>query len=163
MQYGACLGNTNIGRFCSIGPGVITAHGEHPKSFMSTHPIFFEPSFINGVESFVDKPVYDTHKDVNIGSDVWVGANCYIKDGVSIGHGAIIGAGSVVTKDIPPYAIAVGVPAKVIKYRFDEQTISRLLDMKWWEWDIEKLYDLKEHFQVPLNRETIDMILSNKK
>jgi acetyltransferase-like isoleucine patch superfamily enzyme len=74
------------------------------------------------------------HKCV-IGHDVWIGHAAIIMPGVNIGHGAIIGSGAVVTKDIPPYAIAVGVPAKVIKYRFDETTIAALMDIAWWNWD----------------------------
>lgn len=146
-QYGCNLGYLTIGRFCSIGPNVIIAHGEHPTDFLSMHPIFYEHSYLKGVASFVSKTLFNSHKQVHIGSDVWIGCNCYIKDGVTIGDGAAIGAGSIVTGDIPPYSIAVGVPARVIRNRFDDKTILRLLDLKWWNWDIETISKNKELFQ----------------
>jgi carbonic anhydrase/acetyltransferase-like protein (isoleucine patch superfamily) len=98
---------------------------------------------------------------VKIGSDVWIGANCYIKDGVTIGDGAIIGTGAVVTKDIPPYSIAVGVPAEVIKKRFDEETIQELKELKWWNWDIDKIFRNKELFQSKLSVEVLRRIVKD--
>ena len=74
-------------------------------------------------------------KPCEIGNDVWIGDNVFIKSGVKIGDGAVVGAGAVVTKDVPPYAVVVGVPARVIKYRFDEKTIAELLELKWWDLD----------------------------
>jgi len=77
--------------------------------------------------------------DISIGSDVWIGSNVIILSGVTIGDGAVIGAGAVVTKDIPPYAVAAGVPAKVIKSRFSDEDITLLLSARWWDWDFEKI------------------------
>jgi acetyltransferase-like isoleucine patch superfamily enzyme len=155
VQYGANVGYSKIGRFCSIGPNVMIAHGEHPMDFLSTHPLFFESSYIKGMSSFTTEALFNSHKEVNIGSDVWIGANCYIKDGITIGNGAAIGAGSIVTHDIPPYCIAAGVPAKVIRMRFDEPTIQALIKLEWWNWDIDKIIANKKFFQGKLNYESV--------
>ena len=80
-----------------------------------------------------------TKGDVTIGNDVWVGRNVMILSGVTIGDGSVIGAGSVVTSDVPPYAIAAGNPARIIRLRFDVKTVERLLQIKWWNWSIEKV------------------------
>lgn len=155
VQYGANIANASIGRFCSIGPNVIIAHGEHPIDFLSTHPIFIAPSFIPGLSSLGENKLFETSKKVNIGSDVWVGANCYIKDGITIGHGAIIGAGAIVTKDVPPYSIVAGVPAREIRKRFDEETVSKLLALAWWDWPLQKIIENKDLFQRPFNSEML--------
>lgn len=108
-----------VGKYCSIGPNFCCGLGIHPTNMMSTSPYFYRGKI-------------EEHKQTTIGNDVFIGANVTVLDGVTIADGAVIGAGAVVTKDIPPYAIAVGVPAKVIKYRFDEQTIEELLNEQWW-------------------------------
>ena len=123
--------NVSIGKFCSIGPNFCCGLGIHPLDGFSTSPYLYP----NGAEE---------HKPVFIGNDVFIGANVTILDGVTIGDGAVIGAGAVVTKDIPPYAIAVGVPAKTIKYRFDENTQQLLLAEKWWEKSDEEIQKLIE-------------------
>ena len=144
--------------FCSIGPNVLIAQGDHPTDFLSTHPLFYENSYIKDVPSLTNKPLFNSHNRVNIGSDVWIRANCYIKDGVTIGDGAILGAGAVVTKDIPPYSVAVGVPAKIIKMRFDDAIIEKLLELKWWNWDIDRIFENKEFFQKKLSKEDLDKL-----
>lgn len=125
--------NVSIGKFCSIGPNFCCGLGIHPLDGFSTSPYLYP----NGAEE---------HKPVFIGNDVFIGANVTILDGVTIGDGAVIGAGAVVTKDIPPYAIAVGVPAKTIKYRFDENTQQLLLAEKWWEKSDEEIQKLIEKY-----------------
>jgi len=136
---------TKIGRFCSIGENVRTFVGQHPtKEFVSTHPVFFSKQTIIGT-TFADKQYFEEHTFIDdkyvveIGNDVWIGNNVTIFDGVKIGDGAVIASGAVVTTDVGPYAIVGGLPAKVIKFRFDESEIKRLLDIKWWNWEFEQI------------------------
>lgn len=134
--------NTKIGRYSSIGPNVNCILGNHPtNTFVSTHPAFFSPRKHVGF-SYVDSQKFEEFsrpRDENkkysilIGNDVWVGANVSILDGVSIGDGAIIASNALVNKDIAPYTIVGGVPAKIIKKRFDDDEIEFLLDFNWWE------------------------------
>lgn len=119
---GIISSDVSIGRYCSIAYDVLIAQEKHPTQYLTT----FQFSR--------DYPYYreDDAKRTIIGNDVWVGANSFIRRGISIADGAIIGAGAVVLKSVPPYAIVAGVPAKVIRYRFDEATINKLLRLKWW-------------------------------
>jgi len=122
-----------IGKFCSIGPNVRIAPGMHPaKVFVSTHPSTYA-THAYLVKSFVKKDKFKSYAPVKIGNDVWIGANCLIVDGVLIGDGAIIAANSVVTKNVEPYQIVGGVPAKFIKSRFTDTQIEKLLQLKWWD------------------------------
>ena len=134
---------TTIGKFCSIGPDCKIGLGKHPtKDFVSTHPVFFS-TLKQAQVTFADRNYFDEFAYIIIGNDVWLGANVIVVDGVKIGDGAIVAAGSVVTKDIPPYTIVGGVPAKIIKYRFEKEEIEKLLQLKWWDMDVEYL---KENF-----------------
>lgn len=122
----------HIWSFCSIAQWVqIYASNDHDYSRLTTFP----PT----ATGLILWSANDIWKDITIWHDVWIGANSIILPGVTIWTGAVIWAGSIVTKDIPPYAIAVWAPAKVIKYRFSENDIELLLASKWWEWDIEKI------------------------
>lgn len=133
------IGNAKIGKFCSIGSNCHIGLGMHPsKQFISTHPIFYSVRNQSQI-SFAKKDSFKEFANILIGNDVWIGVNVVILDGVTIGDGAIIGAGAVVTKDIPSYAIVGGVPAKIIKYRFNEKEQNFLLNFKWWDKDIEWL------------------------
>lgn len=125
---------SKIGAFCSIGANVVIGHGEHPMEFLSTSPYFYLDRFGFKNKDMISYDKYWTHnlKGVDVGNDVWIGTGVFIKNGITIGDGAIIGAKSVVTKDVPPYAIVVGNPAKIIRYRFNEQIIKELLELKWW-------------------------------
>lgn len=136
------LANVKIGRFCSIASNMDIVSGTHPtERFVSTHPAFFSihqkdnVSFVNK-QKFVESQTTSTGYAVQIGNDVWIGKNVTIKAGVTIGDGAIIGANALVLKDVEPYSINVGVPARVIKHRFSPEQISFLLDFKWWDKDI---------------------------
>ncbi|WP_333489731.1 CatB-related O-acetyltransferase [Alkalihalobacillus sp. CinArs1] len=121
--------NSTIGSYCSFGPGCQMGLGSHPAHFVSTSPIFYSSFGQLNNETWVDKEYYDHFEGVTIRDNVWLGANVIVLDGVTIGEGAIAAAGSIVTKDVPPYAIVGGVPAKVLKYRFDEETIERLVSL----------------------------------
>jgi acetyltransferase-like isoleucine patch superfamily enzyme len=126
------ISRTSIGRFCSIGPNVRCGLGKHPaKKFVSTHPAFFSTKKQSQL-AFVHEKLFDELVTTQIGHDVWIGANALILDGVVVGNGAIVAAGAVVTKNVPPYAVVGGVPAKVIKYRFSPEEIVFLQKFEWW-------------------------------
>jgi acetyltransferase-like isoleucine patch superfamily enzyme len=139
------ISNAEIGKFCSIGPNFCCGLGIHPTNGISTSPMFYSTARQNG-ESLASINKIAESKRTFIGNDVFIGANVTLLDGVCIGDGTVIGAGAVVTKDIPPYAIAVGVPAKVVKYRFTENQIEELLKIKWWNFEDEKLQDIEKYF-----------------
>lgn len=131
------MANCEIGSFCSIASGVKIGGGFHPTTeFISTYPAFYAKNNTGCKVSFVHEQKFIETAKTYIGHDVWIGTNSIILDGIVVGNGAIIGAGAVVTKDIPPYAIVGGVPAKVIKYRFSEEKIKLLEKFAWWNKDI---------------------------
>lgn len=127
--------NTMLGKFCSIGPGVRCGLGTHPThTFVSTHPVFFSTECQAQI-TFSDQSYFQELLPIKIGNDVWIGSNAIIIDGVKIGDGAIIAAGAVVNRDVPPYAVVGGIPARIIKYRFSAENIEFLLKYQWWEKD----------------------------
>jgi virginiamycin A acetyltransferase len=137
---------SEIGRFCSISHDVNIGMRNHALDHISTSPFFYSSKkgwLANS--SFDDKSEGPTM----IGSDVLISAKTIVLSGVKIGHGAVIAAGAVVNKDVPPYAIAGGVPAKVIRYRFETETINKLLESKWWDSDIDKIKSLHKYFSKP--------------
>lgn len=129
-----------IGKFCSIACGAkfIFTSANHTLKSLSTYPfpIFFEEW---GLDSANITDAWDKKGDIVIGNDVWIGYEAVILSGVTVGDGAIIGVRAVVTKDVPPYAIVGGVPARCIRRRFDEETVTKLRELKWWEWSDEKI------------------------
>lgn len=138
--------NCTIGKFSSIGPNFCCGLGIHPTNGISTAPMFYSPSKVNG-STLVITPKLDESKHTTIGNDVFIGANVTVLDGVTIGDGAVIGAGAVVSKDIPPYAIAVGCPIRIIKYRMTEKQIAAMQRIQWWNWDEERLQDVERMFE----------------
>lgn len=139
----------SIGAFCSFAVNITIAGGNHPLAYLSTHAFLYYKKF-QFIDDNRDISQDANCKKINIGNDVWVGANVVILPGVTVGDGAVIAAGAVVNKDVPPFAIVGGVPAKVIKFRFTDQKIQELLSLKWWLWSDEKIkenvnnmYDVK--------------------
>lgn len=134
-----------IGRFCSIACGVrfLFTSANHTLRSLSTYPfpIFFEEWDLDVAQI---TEAWDNKGDIHIGNDVWIGYEAVVMGGVTIGDGAIVAACAVVTKDVPPYTIVGGVPARPIRKRFDDETIARLLAVRWWEWPLEKI---QEHLQ----------------
>ena len=132
---------TLIGRYCSFARGILILNGSHPVIFKSTHPFFYNPSL-----GYTDRLLIERTKIV-IGNDVWIGANATILPSVShIADGAIIGAGSVVAKNVLPFAVVVGNPAKTIRYRFQEETIRKIVQSGWWDRDIESIKENPSEF-----------------
>ncbi len=135
--------NTSIGKFCSIGSNVQIVLGIHPSTFVSTHPAFYSNNKL--FKTFADKTYIEEYNKVEIGHDVWIGEGVVIPGGVKIGNGAIITARAVITKDIEPYSIVGGIPAKHIKYRFEDDLRKKLNDSEWWDWDEN---ELKKNFKM---------------
>jgi chloramphenicol O-acetyltransferase type B len=146
--YDCQINNTDIGSFCSIADNVIIGPSSHPFNWVGGSPVFY-----SGRDSVKAKfSEFDREKPNRtvIGNDVWIGINAIIKSGVKIGHGAIIGMGSVVTKDVEPYAIVGGCPAKIIKKRFDDKIIKGLLESNWWNLDEFALKKMAIHIKNPI-------------
>jgi len=144
IGWNAIYDNCSVGKFCSIAPFSKIIYGKHPSSaFISTHPAFFSINKQAGF-TFTDSNIFEENsyvlKDekisVIIGNDVWIGNGASIMEGIIIGDGAIIAAGAVVTKNVPPYAVVAGVPARIIRYRFTEIEIEELKKLKWWDNDL---------------------------
>ncbi|MDO9433233.1 MAG: CatB-related O-acetyltransferase [Phenylobacterium sp.] len=143
----------SVGRYCSIAAGLTFFGDAHPVDRVTSSPTTFDSPqgalrFIggyladHGISDYPSFPFDHRPAPVTIGHDVWIGAQVMIAGGVSVGHGAVIGARSVVTKDVPPYAIVVGSPARVVRFRFPETTIARLLALQWWRFGPEVIQRL---------------------
>lgn len=140
--------NTKIGKYTCIGPNVNTGMGAHPSAeFVSSHPLFYSTLGQSSGLVIVEQNLFEEFPRTVIGNDVWIGNNVSIKYGIKIGDGAIIGTGAIVTKDVEPYSIVGGVPAKTIKYRFRKEQIAFLKDFKWWDKDLEWIKTNKNLFQ----------------
>lgn len=145
ISINAYISMTNVGKFSSLGPNLFCGWGIHPTTGISTASMFYSTKKQNGF-ALTDKDKIEERKLISIGNDVFIGANVTVLDGVTIGDGAIIGAGAVVSKDIPDYAIAVGNPIKIIRYRFNESQISALKRIQWWNFEEDKLQDIEKMF-----------------
>lgn len=137
IGYDCAIINAEIGAFCSFGANIVIGGASHTIDWVSTSPVFNEN--IDHLPQKFSHHKFDLQSKTSVGSDVWIGNYVLVKSNVSIGHGAIIGMGSVVTKDVPPYEIWAGNPARFIKKRFDDDTINELLKMKWWDWNDDKI------------------------
>lgn len=135
---------TTIGRYCSIASGIRILNRDHPMDFKSMHAFFFNPSL-----KYCQKYLTE-HTPLKIGNDVWIGTHAVILRNVTeIGDGAVIGAGAIITKNVQPYAVVIGNPARVVRYRFQQETIDELLASRWWEKDIDELMPCIDEFQRP--------------
>ena len=136
-----CSITGNVGRFCSIAAEVKNALGIHPigEPYVSTSPMFYSLRK-QASKTFAKKQMFEELKDpIEIGHDCWIGQRVFIVGGVSIGTGAVVLAGAVVTKDVPPYAVVGGIPARVLKYRYDQCTIDFLMQSEWWNYPLDWL------------------------
>lgn len=131
--------NAEVGKFCSIANDVFIGLGSHPIEYFSTSPLFYKKENTLNIQLVEKDLQFEEYKKIIIGNDVWIGARAIILDGVKIGNGAIIASNSVVSKDVPSYAIVGGVPAKLLKYRFELEKRSMLEASQWWKWDIEEI------------------------
>ena len=148
VGYDCEVYNCDIGSFCSIANGFIAGGAKHPIDWVSTSPVFYN---VNGGTGYhLGNNEIELVKRTIIGHDVWIGSRVIVMQGVKIGNGAIIGAGSVVTKDVPPYAIVAGCPAKVIRYRFDDNIINKLEALKWWNLSDNQLTKLSKWIGNPI-------------
>lgn len=136
----------DIGKFTCLGPEVIVGLPNHPsRGFISAHPAFYSTARQAQV-AFAKEDLYEEFKRVIIGHDVWIGTRSIIMGGVRVGNGAIIGAGAIVTKDVPAYAVVAGVPAKVVRYRFEADQIAKLEEIQWWNRDVSWLRQNVDQF-----------------
>ncbi|MHC8345298.1 CatB-related O-acetyltransferase [Pseudomonas sp. RT6P73] len=145
--YDCSFIRVTVGRFCSIANRVIVGGARHPIEYVSTSPVFL--SHKESIKTKFSKHDYSWEPKTSIGHDVWIGEGVYVKGGVTVGVGAVIGMGSVVTKDIPPYAIYAGNPARLIRFRFSEAVIDALLKSRWWELSDEELREVAPDFNDP--------------
>lgn len=147
--YDCQIINCRIGAFCSIGDNIRIGGANHPYKWVSMSPVFYE-----GRDSIKKKfATYPRPKDKEtiIGNDVWIGHNAIILQGVVISDGAVVGSGAVVTKNVPPYSIVAGNPARIINKRFEDVVIDKLLESKWWDLNDNKIKDLAVHIQSPID------------
>ncbi|MDC0296336.1 CatB-related O-acetyltransferase [Akkermansiaceae bacterium] len=143
-----------IGKYCSLSKNItVITGGNHPLEWISTYP--FRANWDMGGK-YEDGMPY-SNGDIIIGNDVWIGTGVTILSGVTIGHGAVVAAGSIIVKDVPPYSIFGGNPGKIIRFRFSEIHIEKLLKIKWWDWSDQKV---KKNVRF-LNSKTIDTFLNN--
>ena len=123
--------HTTIGKFCSIANDVSIGLGNHPLDYFSTSPLFYRKANALKIELVSKELIFEDYKETTIGNDVWIGTNAIIMEDVTIGDGSVIAANSVVTKNVTPYSVVGGVPAKLIKYRFSDKKIEELNNVKW--------------------------------
>lgn len=148
----ARLNTVKVGRFTSIGYDALVGLGTHPTDRFSTYPGFYNPNDPSKVR-WASEPTFQENSILEVGSDVWIGARAIILGGLSIGDGSIIAAGSVVTRSIPPYSIAGGIPARIIRSRASAPTVDIMMKIKWWNFSVAQLRNCSDLISTPLNEE----------
>lgn len=149
----------HVGKFCSIAGGCAIGMGTHSLDNLSTASIFTARNNGTG-NTWTELNTFEEYKAIEIGNDVWIGERVIILGGKRVGNGAVVGAGAVVTKDVPPYAIVGGVPAKIIRYRFSNEVIEKLEASQWWSLDDEILKDNIMLFQRPLEEDDLEKLFA---
>lgn len=147
-SYDSKIVKANIGKFCSIASRVTIGAAEHPLDWISTSPVFEDVKNSGTNVKFATEKIPPV-KTTNIGHDVWIGERAMIKQGVTIGNGAVIGAMAMVTKDVPAYAVVAGIPARIIRFRFEPDIISALEESKWWDYCDDKLKVMGKNIKEP--------------
>ncbi len=148
VGYNCKVINTDVGNFCSISSNVIIGDAEHPLSWASTSSVFQNVPNSGSSTRFAQLEVPQPPR-THIGHDVWIGQRAIIKAGVNIGNGAVIGSNAVVTRDVSPYSIVGGVPAHIIRQRFDEETVKQLEQSEWWDADEDILRRIGQYISNP--------------
>lgn len=157
INNGVEVSYSDVGNFSFIARRSIVGPGLHPANYLSPHAIFYKKKSWPWHPEWRADIDFEENPRTKIGSDVWIGIGCTVLSGVTIGDGAIIAAGAVVTKDVPPYAIVGGVPAKIIRYRFPQEMIDRLLEIQWWNLPDEEITKVIDVFHKPdLTMEDLD-------
>ena len=169
---GGILNNIRLGRYCSVANGVVTGSHEHPTDWLTTSRTAYVPEIHQWDRLLRGERVDEIQRKkrsftnscplTTVGHDVWIGEGAFIKAGVNIGHGAIVGARATVVKDVPPYAIVVGSPAQVLRYRFSQDIVTRLLALSWWDYCIYDLFDAPMNEIEPTLDILEDLILGKK-
>lgn len=150
--------SSRIGKFTSISYGVTIGPPDHNYHRLSMHPFIYDKVYeILDNKSLLRNDKFD--KPLSIGNDVWIGCNVSVLRGINIGDGAVIGANTLVNKDVPPYAIVVGNPARIVRYRFPPEVIEVLLALKWWDWDADKIRKNQNLFINGLDIETLKRLI----
>jgi acetyltransferase-like isoleucine patch superfamily enzyme len=148
---------TKVGKYSAIGKYVKIGLGDHPLNLISTNAIFYSHKKNETRSDWVRAIDFSEHNETVIGNDVWIGESVTIVGGVKIGHGAVIATKAVVTKDVPPYAVVGGIPAKIIKYRFEPEVIQKLIEIKWWDLPESEIEQSLEAFTIfDINKEQLE-------